>query len=163
MDGRERELHDLLEPEIASQGVDLLEVSLAPAGSRVVVRIVIHSAAGVSHGDCARVTRIAAEKLDEREAVPGSYILEVSSPGTDRVLKSEREFDVFRGRRVRLWRDVEGTPTETAGVCAGTRENGLVVLRSDDGEESTIPWSSVTKARLVPDEAGFREAGGRKR
>jgi ribosome maturation factor RimP len=127
------------------------------------VRLAIHAAAGVSHGDCARVTRIAGDVLDERETDLGSYVLEVSSPGTDRVLKSAREFETFRGRRVRVRTGEGETSVEIVGECAGTADGDAVVLRRDDGEESTLVWSAVKKARLIPDQPESRGVGGKRR
>ncbi len=161
MEDRERELFDLLEPEVGAQGVDLVDVAIVPAGSRRILRLVIYSAGGISHGDCARATRACGDILEERETVPGEFILEVSSPGMDRKLKDSREFELFKGRRVKVWQTDGETYTEIAGTCAGTREDGSVVLRTDDGGESTIPWSSVTKARLVPDTPEAERAEGR--
>jgi ribosome maturation factor RimP len=146
MEGRERELFDLLEPIVASQGVDLVEVVLGSAPGGRLVRVVIHSPDGVSHGDCARVTRALGSALDEESGFEGRYSLEVSSPGTSRVLKEEREFDVFRGLPV--WVRLEDG-AERSGTCAGTRSGEGVALRAEDGTESVIPWTSVSKARLA--------------
>jgi ribosome maturation factor RimP len=163
MNPRERELFDLLSAGVASAGVDLVEVVLVPTGRRPVIRLVIHGASGVTHGDCSRVTRLAGDILEDHEAVPGSYTLEVSSPGTDRHLREGREFEVFRGRRVRLWRDEDGQVSEHTGLSGGTRGEEEVVLVGDDGEETVIPWTSVKKARLVPEQAGIGGTGGRER
>ena len=162
-ESREDRLHRLLFPVVESQGVDLVEVSLARAGHRTAVRLVIHAAAGVTHGDCVRVTRLAGNAIDEGGEDLGSYVLEVSSPGTDRVLKAPGEFETFRGRRVRIRAGEGESSVEMFGLCAGITADGEVVLRRDDGEESTIAWSAVKKARLVPDEPESRGVGGRMR
>ncbi len=163
MNDRERALFEILEPVVTSGGAGLIELGLASAGRRTVVRLVIGSSEGVSHGDCAQVTRACAEALDAQDALPESYVLEVSSPGMERVLKEGREFDFFRGRRVRVREDHDGTTVETVGRCAGTRGDDSVVLRSDDGEERVIPWTSVKKARLVPGDPAVGGAGGKER
>lgn len=146
MDVREREIFDLVEPGVASQGVDLVEVALGGGRRRTVIRIVVHSEAGVTHADCARVTRIVGRTLDESRVVPGSYLLEVSSPGTDRVMKEPREFELFRGRPVRL--RLVDTAEEIAGRAAGT-EGDDVVLARDDGTRDVLPWPRIAKARLA--------------
>ncbi len=163
MNDRERELFELLDPVLTTLEVGLVELALATAGRRTVVRLVIHSATGVSHGVCARVTRACAETIDSHEVLPESYVLEVSSPGTNRVLKDGREFEVFRERRVRIREDQDGSIVETVGRCAGTRGDDSVVLRSDDGEERILPWTSVKKARLVPEDSVPGRAGGKER
>jgi ribosome maturation factor RimP len=161
MERRERDLFGMLEPAVAEQGVELVEVSLSGAGRRSILRIVIHSAAGISHGDCERVTHAVEEKLEDEPPVSGTYVLEVSSPGVARTLKSPREFDVFRGCRLRV-RVREPEPEEMRGFSAGTREGQLVAIRSDDGRERVLAWSSIAKVRLDPDgppSAGFGGKG----
>jgi ribosome maturation factor RimP len=158
MEDRERKLSDLVEPAVAAQGVRLVETSVGGSGRGTVVRIVIHSPDGVSHADCARVTRACGEAIEAAGALGGNYSIEVSSPGTARVFKSGREFEVFRGEPVRV--RLEAETEERTGTCAGTRGQD-VVLRDSEGNETLIPWSSVTKARLAAD-AG-REFGGKAR
>jgi ribosome maturation factor RimP len=159
-------LFALLEPHVASQGVSLVEVAQNPAGRRVIVRVIIHSEAGVTHSECARVTRAAAAVLDEAEGAPPSYVLEVSSPGTDRVLKDPREFDLFRGLEVRLQviatEGDAGTRREVTGKVDG-RDGDDVVVRGEDGSKSVVPWSSVARARLVPETPRGGAVGGKGR
>ena len=64
------------------------------------LRIVIDKPAGVTHEDCANLSRELSTILDVEDAVPGgSYVLEVSSPGLDRKLSSRRTFERFTGSR----------------------------------------------------------------
>ncbi|HMB68119.1 MAG TPA: hypothetical protein VKU85_02370 [bacterium] len=158
MEDRERRLSDLLEPAVLAQGVRLVETSVGGSRRGTVVRIVIHSPDGISHADCVRVTRACGDAIEAAGALGGRYSIEVSSPGTDRVFASGREFELFRGEPVRVW--VEAETEERVGTCAGTRGQD-VVLRDSEGNETVIPWSSVTKARLAA-ESG-RESGGKAR
>ncbi len=154
---REREIFDLVEPAAAAQGLDLVEVALGQAGRRAIVRVVVHSAAGVTHADCARLTRAAGHVLDGEDVFRDGYVLEVSSPGTDRVLREPREFDVFRGRAVRVvFADDAG---EVEGRAAGARGDAVVLARTN-GAEELLPWSRIGRARLMPeppDESGRRD------
>jgi ribosome maturation factor RimP len=126
--------------------------------------VIIHSERGVTHAECARVTRAAAALLDDAEGAPASYVLEVSSPGTDRVLKEPREFDLFRGMEVRLQIVVSegdaGTRQEVTGKVDGC-DGDDVVVRGEDGSKSVIPWSSVARARLVPETPRGGAVGGK--
>lgn len=158
MEDRDRELFALIEPHVTSMGLDLVEVGLIPGGRGNVLRVVIHAVRGVTLGDCARVTRGLGPVLDASELPGERYVMEVSSPGTDRVLKEPREFDVFRGAPVRVF--LESGGREISGLVGG-RSGEAVVVRTEDGGESFIPWSSVTKARLVPEKPDRAPAGGR--
>jgi ribosome maturation factor RimP len=66
------------------------------------------------------------------------------------VLKAPREFDVFRGRLVRV--QLSDEPGEVVGRAAGTRGAAVAVAR-DEGE-LVLPWARVAKARLAPEPAG---------
>lgn len=148
---------------MSGAGFELVEAVLEQRGRRQVVRIVIHSEAGVTLGDCERVTRAAGSALETANSIPGSYVLEVSSPGVDRVLKSAREFDLFRGKRVRLRLAIEGNEPEREvfGTCDGTREGNAVAIRDEEGAPGVIPWTSVSKARLEPEPVARAKSEGR--
>jgi len=87
----------------ASSGLEVVEVELRGGGKARMLRIVIDKAAGVTHEDCANLSREVGTILDVEDAVPGgSYTLEVSSPGLDRKLTRPADFERFAGSRVKL-------------------------------------------------------------
>ena len=145
----EPEIFELLAPVAAAQGVELVEVSVAGGRNRAIVRLIVHAEDGVTHSVCARVTRAASPALDAAGAFPGAYVLEVWSPGTDRVLKSPREFDLFRGQLVQV--TLVNEAEAVTGRAAGTRAPESVVLTRGDGSEEILPWSRIAKARLRPE------------
>jgi ribosome maturation factor RimP len=151
-------LNEVLEPVAAACGVELVEAALERRGRRHHVRLVIHAERGVTHGDCERVTRAAGDAIEAAGLVPGSYLLEVSSPGLDRVLKGEREFDLFRGKKVRL-RLKESPEREVVGICDGTRPTHRVAVRGAQGGEEVFAWADVARARLEPE--GLPRSEGR--
>jgi ribosome maturation factor RimP len=153
---REREIFYLVEPAAAAQGLGLVEVGLGRSGRRVVVRVVVHSAAGVTLADCSRVTRSAGHALESAGVFPEGYVLEVSSPGMERVLRGPREFEVFRGRAVRVV--LADDSTELEGRAAGSRGDTVILTRSN-GVEEVLLWSRIGRARLMPEPP--EEAGGR--
>ena len=87
----------------ASQGLELVEVEMRGGGKARMLRIFIDKPDGVTHEDCANVSREVSTILDVEDAVPGgSYVLEVSSPGLDRKLSRPADFERFQGSRVKL-------------------------------------------------------------
>ncbi len=67
------------------------------------LRVFIDKPGGVTHEDCANVSRELSTILDVEDAVPGgAYVLEVSSPGLDRKLSHAADFERFTGSRVKL-------------------------------------------------------------
>lgn len=154
---REGDLFERLEPVVSARGVDLVEVGLGRSGARELLRLVIHGSQGVSHADCARVTRAVADALTASGMLAGSFALEVTSPGLDRVFKHPREFEIFRGQPVQVWRlEEEGVLT---GVASGLAEGDPVIL-DENGMPTRIAWSAVKKARLAFNES--HGLGGRR-
>jgi len=87
----------------ATYGVEPVEVDLRGGGKSRTLKIVIDKPEGVTHDDCANVSREVSTILDVEDAVPGgSYTLEVSSPGLDRKLLGPQDYARFTGSRIKL-------------------------------------------------------------
>jgi len=98
---------------------------------------------GVGITDCERVSREMGDVLDVAGLIDEPYDLEVSSPGLDRILRTEREYRWARGKRVRCWL-YDGR--EVRGRLAEVGPDRLVIER--DGERVELIRAEVTKARL---------------
>ena len=103
--------------------------------------------------DCENVTRSLNDFLDE--LIPVKYYLEVSSPGLERKFKSDKEFLIFKGRRIslKLKTPLEGESEKIfKGEILDWDENeGLKFFRFDDGQELQIPKSNIQSAKLYID------------
>ena len=96
-------VRQIAERVTASQGLELVEIEFRGGGKARLLRLFIDKPGGVTHQDCAFVSRELGTILDVEEAIPGgSYTLEVSSPGLDRKLVKAADFERFAGSRVRL-------------------------------------------------------------
>jgi ribosome maturation factor RimP len=136
---RER-LAAVVEPVVNAAGYDLEEILVTPAGRRRLVRVVVDSDAGVSLDEVADVSRAISVVLDEQDGVVGAapYVLEVSSPGVDRPLRTARHWRRAAGRLVEVPVRDQGTVTgrvrsaDDAGVvlavAGADREFGYDVL-----------------------------------
>ena len=120
---------DLAAPIVAAQGCTLWDVEYVKEAGTWFLRVYIDKTGGVSINDCEAVSRPLSDKLDEVDPIEGSYVLEVSSAGADRVLKKPEHFAAFIGSEVevRLYRARDGKK-EFVGVLAGY-ENGDVLLK----------------------------------
>src|SRR5437762_4749237 len=93
----------VVERVAASQGLEVVELELRGGGKSRMLRIFIDKPDGVTHEDCANLSREIGTILDVEDAIPGgSYTLEVSSPGLDRKLFKAADFERFQGSRVKL-------------------------------------------------------------
>src|SRR5512140_3703341 len=96
-------IREIVERVAASMGLELVEVEMRGGGKARMLRIFIDKPAGVTHEDCANLSREVSTILDVEDAVgSGSYVLEVSSPGLDRKLFRPADFERFQGSRVKL-------------------------------------------------------------
>lgn len=99
-------VREVVAPVVAQAGLVLEDVVLAPAGRRTVVRIVLDlgddELGSLDLDTVGEVARAISDALDAADPVHGAYVLEVSSPGTDRPLTEPRHFRRARTRMVRL-------------------------------------------------------------
>ncbi|PYV64653.1 MAG: ribosome maturation factor, partial [Acidobacteria bacterium] len=94
-------IHAIAERVAASLGVEVVEIEQRSGGKSRMLRIFIDKPSGVTHEDCANLSREVSTILDVEDAVPGgSYVLEVSSPGLDRKLVKPGDFERFQGSRI---------------------------------------------------------------
>ncbi|GHJ36366.1 ribosome maturation factor RimP [Streptomyces sp. TS71-3] len=128
-------LRELLEPLIGSRDLDLEEITVTPAGRRRVLRVVVDSDSGVELDTCAELSREISGKLDATDAMGESeYVLEVTSPGTDRPLTEHRHYVRALDRLVRF----HLTPEAASG--AGTGELTARITKVDDeGVDVEVP------------------------
>src|SRR6476661_10765590 len=91
-------VQQIAERVAASSGLELVEVEFRGGGKSRMLRITLDKPGGVTHEDCANLSREVSTILDVEDAVPGgSYVLEVSSPGLDRKLVRPADFERFQG------------------------------------------------------------------
>src|SRR5579884_3602080 len=145
-------------------GVELVDVALRGGGKSRMLRIIIDKPEGVTHEDCANVSREASTILDVEDAVPGpSYTLEVSSPGLDRKLERPEEYQRFTGSRIKL---TTREPVNGNRHFEGRLESfadGRLTLETltgkkkpkpghaQAGQKIEIELGNVEKANLVPE------------
>jgi len=146
----------------ASAGLEVVEVELRGAGNSRMLRIFIDKPGGVTHGDCANLSRELSTILDVEDAVPGgSYVLEVSSPGLDRKLSRPVEFERFTGSRVKLTtrEPIDGN-RHFEGRLESFREGRLTLELGETKKKKApeekrrkleIELKNVEKANLVPE------------
>ncbi len=107
---------------------------------------------GVTHEDCERVSRDLGELMDQEDPIPGTYSLEVSSPGVERPLKKWQDWNRFRGQsaKVVLREPLEdGKLKSFDGVILQTSEaDRTVTVELGKGHPVTFPFDLVSKAHL---------------
>ena len=148
----------------ATHGVELVEAELHGGGKARTLRITIDKPEGVTHEDCANVSREVSAILDVEDAVPGSsYTLEVSSPGLDRKLLRAEDYTRFMGSRVKLMtREPINGNRHFEGRLASFRDGKLLLEivtgkkkpkpgHAPPGQNIEIDLANVERANLIPE------------
>jgi ribosome maturation factor RimP len=144
---RER-LVGLIEPLLAQLGYELLELEYSPARGHALLRLYIDAAAGVTLEDCAKVSREVSGRLDTEDPIPGAYTLEVSSPGFDRVLRTQAHFGRFVGARVFVeLKEPRAGRRRYTGTLLTVGEGGIEL--EVDKEHVHMTFAEIGKARLA--------------
>jgi ribosome maturation factor RimP len=141
-------LIELLEPPLAALGYELADLDVH-LGRRGLLRLFIDREAGVKLEDCERVSEQLGAWLDVEDPLPGSYVLEVSSPGFDRRLRTLAHFARFAGECAKVeLKDAREGRRNLTGKLAGT-DAGRVLI-DVDGEVWRVPLNDIAMARLAP-------------
>lgn len=142
-------IRTMAERVATSEGLALVDVELKGGRINPLLRIYIDKPEGVSHADCQLVSEQLSAILDVEDLFPGSYTLEVSSPGLDRKLVKPSDFVHFAGRRARVvLREPMASQKVLEGRLAGF-EAGRVRLDLGEGGLKELELSNIQKARLV--------------
>jgi len=143
---------------VEALGFDVVRVEWAGSRRRPILRVRIDRPEGAGDGvtvdDCAVVSRGLEPWLDALEVLPEKYVLEVSSPGLDRPLTREGDWERFSGREVAVKGStlLGGRATYLEGELVGlSEEEGtpVVLLRLAGGDEVRIPRRDISGAHLV--------------
>jgi len=139
---------EVVRPIAEHYGLELIDVEYVKEGGSWYLRIYIDKPGGVGMDDCQAVSEEVGRKLDELDPIPGNYFLEVSSPGLERSLKRERDFEYFAGREaaVHLFAPLDGKK-EFTGVLKGMVDGNVMLLV--DGREMSFPREKISRAHLV--------------
>jgi len=165
---RVREIADRV---AASSGLEVLDVEFLGGGKARMLRVFLDKPAagsdplaGVTHEDCATFSREFGTILDVEDVMPGSYTLEVSSPGLDRKLVKAADFSRFTGSRMKLMtrqpvnnnRHFEGRLEKfedghlTLDLSVASHKSRKK-MGDKAGQKIEIDFANVEKANLVPE------------
>jgi ribosome maturation factor RimP len=160
-------VRDALAPIVAGLGLELYDVELTGSGPARTLRVTVEREGGVDLDAITDVTRAISPVLDAEPSLAGSYLLEVSSPGLERALRTPEHFASARGATVSIkFRTDRGT-ARAKGTLVDADDRGCVV-DGDDGRHE-LAYADITQARTVfewgppprPSRKGARVSAGR--
>ena len=143
----EKRTEALVLPIVDEFGFDLWDVEYVKEGSEYYLRAYIDKDGGITIDDCVDVSRKLSDKLDEDDFIDGEYILEVSSPGVERALKKDRDFDKSIGKDVyvKLYKAID-KQKEFVGKLI--RYDKTIVTVEIEGNNTEFTRSDIALIRL---------------
>ncbi|MFH1640417.1 MAG: ribosome maturation factor RimP [Candidatus Omnitrophota bacterium] len=145
------ELKDIIGEYLRVQGLDLVDLIYRYEGRGLFLRILTdRPQGGINLAECARLNNEISRILDEKDILQGRYILEVSSPGIDRPLKTKSDFERCMNRKARFFlsEPVNGK-IELEGVIAKAEDDSVYI--DIEGESVDIPLAKLAKAKQIVD------------
>ena len=150
----------LAEPAILSEDMELIHVECVKMHSRWVFRFFLDKEGGVTLDDCTNVSNQLGDILDVHDLSRGPYTLEVSSPGLDRPISRDQDFEKFLGAKVKIRTHgkIEGIRNFQGTLADYTEEDGRKVVRIDMADKRySIPKDEIAKANLVDEDTAIAE------
>ncbi|MDE2313756.1 MAG: ribosome maturation factor RimP [Elusimicrobia bacterium] len=145
-------LEEIIAPLAEQESAELVDLTFAPEGGRWVLRVIMDKPGGITLDDCAYFSDRIGSLLDSTNAIARSYVLEVSSPGLDRIIKKEKDFIRFAGQKVRveLKQSLHGR-RRFAGELKGYRDGKVLVACGAETFEFPQPAIDEVRLDLAPE------------
>jgi ribosome maturation factor RimP len=140
-------LRGIVEPSIRFVGVELVELQWAGG----TLRITIDRAGGVNLDDCEKVSTGVSAALDAYDPIAGRYMLEVSSPGAERPLRSPADWTAALGKHVLVRFRTGESETSVQGLLSEVADDHVTVttMRKTRATEHEIELGDVVSARIA--------------
>lgn len=146
---KEKLLSQLIAPIVEDLGFSFWGLEYLPQKNGAMLRVFIDAEKGVGVNDCAKCSREISGVLEVEDPISSAYVLEVSSPGTDRVLFSVSQMADYMGQpvQVKLAQAVDGARNIKGNITA---VDGELVTVSNEQKDYQFEFDNVMKARLKP-------------
>ena len=123
-----KEIETLLTPLVEQEGGEIVDLQWRREGHQWVLRLFLDKPNGISLDDCAIFSDRIGAFLDEKDAIDQSYVLEISSPGLDRVIKKDADYARFAGKAVKVRIKIaDNGQRRFAGILKGLQDDKVAV------------------------------------
>jgi ribosome maturation factor RimP len=143
----QEQLATLINTTVTGLGYDLWGYEYRAYGESALLRIFIDAEAGITVDDCGKVSQQIGAALDVEDLIPVAYMLEVSSPGVDRVLFTPEHYQRYIGESVKVRTHI---PVDGRRNFVGTIKSAddAVITLQVDNTLFEIPHDSIDRGRL---------------
>jgi len=138
---------ELVEPYLRQNGAELIDIVYRREQPGMVLRLLVDTAGGITIDECEAINNYLSEALDSENVIEEHYTLEVSSPGLDRPIKTDRDFERVMGREITVntFEPIDGKK-EIEGKLIGMNKDEVVL--ESDGASNVVPRQKIAMARL---------------
>ncbi len=135
---------------LEENGYELYKFQLVPLRSRTLVRVFIDNDTGITIGDCEKVSRLIEDFLFVENIFEKAYTLEVSSPGVDRPLERQKDFQRNLNRKLKVvYMSEENNKKDIEGRLVDVNEEGITL--EINSLVKGILYKDIVKARVIPE------------
>lgn len=145
-------VEELAAPICQELDIELVEIEYVKEGKSWFLRVFIDKELGVDIEDCGLVSERLSEKLDEVDPIPHNYFLEVSSPGAERPLKKQKDFEKALGKNilVKTYEPINGEKSFEGILLEFDGQQITLEMKMKTRKETIeIPYEKVAAARLA--------------
>ena len=145
----EATIEEIVQPIVDAKNFEIVDIEYVKEAGEYYLRIYLEKEGGITLDDCAEVSRELNPILDEKDPIKDNYFLEVSSPGLDRPLKKDKDFERYKGRdvEIKLYKPMNGSKQFEGELVGLTEDNNIKVII--DGEEVDFTRKEVALIRLA--------------
>jgi ribosome maturation factor RimP len=143
---------DIVSPIVTAAGLELVDIEYIKEGREWFLRVYIDKDAGVDIEECGLVSEKLSEKLDELDPIPHNYFLEVSSPGAERPLKKEKDFEKSIGKNVfiKTYEAIDSEKTFEGTLLEFSDQLVKIEIKIKTRKKIVeIPYEKIANARLA--------------
>jgi ribosome maturation factor RimP len=142
-------LEQAVERCVEDQHAHLIDLVIrGERGSRI-LQVFVDAETGVTVDQCTAISRTLSDTISRTSLVPGSYRLEVSSPGADRPLKYPWQYKKHIGRPFSIKRQTPAGVTIVEGTLSITSDIDITLDDGGSGESVRVPYEEIVEARVV--------------
>jgi len=140
-------VNELISSYLEENGLELVDITYKREQGGMTLRLLVDTAEGVRIDECKKLNDYLSETLDRESVIEERYILEVSSPGLDRPIVSDRDFERSMGKEldVMTYEPIDGQRAHSGKLIGMDKDN--IVIEAG-GISIIIPKAKIAKAKL---------------
>ncbi|PIV12578.1 MAG: hypothetical protein COW11_02925 [Candidatus Omnitrophica bacterium CG12_big_fil_rev_8_21_14_0_65_43_15] len=140
------QIKSLIQPVLEQEAAELVDLVYRLESGRNVLRLLVDKPKGVTLDDCARINKAIGNALDNSGLITQSFVIEVNSPGLDRLLTKRGDFDKKIGENLKLTIKNSAGATDTVIAQLKSVTDSAIIIVVKDSERSIL-FTDIIKAK----------------